>query len=62
MLLALWSAVRSSKATAPDDEDFCGVHKDYLAGYIAVYEHRVNLKTILPTFIASSVLWHYLWT
>ena len=41
---------------------FRGVHKDYLAGYVAVYEHRVNLKVVSPAFIASIVRWHYLCT
>ena len=34
---------------------FRGVHKDYLAGYVAMCEHRVNLKCISPQFIAALV-------
>lgn len=34
---------------------FRGVHKDYLAGYVAIYEFRVNLKRISPDFIANLV-------
>ncbi len=34
---------------------FRGVHKDYLAGYVAMYEHSVNLKHITPQFFAALV-------
>lgn len=34
---------------------FCDVHKDYLVGYVAMCEHRVNLKCISPQFIAHSL-------
>ena len=34
---------------------FRGVHKDHLSGYIAIYEHSVNLKRITPKFIAALV-------
>jgi transposase len=34
---------------------FRGVHKDHLAGYVAMCEHRVNLKSISPQFIAALV-------
>ena len=37
---------------------FRGVHKDYLAGYVASYEFRVNLKRISPAFIADLVACH----
>ena len=34
---------------------FRGVHKDYLAGYVAMCEHSINLKRIPPQFIAALV-------
>ncbi len=34
---------------------FRGVHKDYLAGYVAMYEHSVNLIHITSQFIAVLV-------
>ena len=34
---------------------FRGVHKDHLSGYVAMCEHRVNLKHITPQFIAALV-------
>ena len=34
---------------------FRGVHKDYLADYVAMCEHRINLKRITPQFIATLV-------
>jgi len=37
---------------------FRGVHKRYLAGYVAIYEFRVNLKAISPPFIAALVRRH----
>ena len=37
---------------------FKGVHKRYLAGYIAICEFRRNLKRISPDFIASLVAVH----
>ena len=37
---------------------FRGVHKAYLDGYVAIYEFRVNLKVISPTFIAALVHRH----
>jgi transposase-like protein len=37
---------------------FRGVHKRYLAGYVAIYEFHVNLKAISPAFIAALVRSH----
>ncbi len=37
---------------------FRGVHKAYLAGYVAIYEFHVNLKVISPPFIAALVHRH----
>jgi transposase len=37
---------------------FRGVHKRYLAGYVAIYEFSVNLKTISPAFLADLVRLH----
>ncbi len=34
---------------------FRGVHKDHLAGYVAMCKHSVNLKRITPGFIAALV-------
>jgi len=34
---------------------FRGIHKDYLAGYVAMCEHSINLKRITPQFIAALV-------
>ncbi len=34
---------------------FRGVHKDHLSGYVAMCEHRINLKDLTPTFIAALV-------
>ncbi len=34
---------------------FRGVHKDSLSGYIAMCEHRINLKRITAKFIAALV-------
>ena len=34
---------------------FRGVHKDHLAGYVAMCEHSINLKRITPQFIAALV-------
>jgi transposase len=41
---------------------FRGVHKKYLHGYLAMCEHRINLKRISPTFIARLVTQHRLMT
>jgi transposase-like protein len=37
---------------------FRGVHKKQLAGYVAMHEHAVNLKTISPAFISMLVQSH----
>jgi transposase-like protein len=37
---------------------FKGVHKKYLAGYVAICEFRRNLKRISPVFIAALVAVH----
>jgi len=37
---------------------FKGVHKKYLAGYVAIVEFKRNLKRISPAFIASLVTFH----
>ena len=34
---------------------FRGVHKKYLSGYVAIYEHAVNLKKISPKLISALV-------
>lgn len=34
---------------------FRGVHKKHLAGYVAMCEHRINLKSVTPKFIAVLV-------
>ncbi len=39
---------------------FKGVHKKYLAGYVAICEFKRNLKRISPAFIASLVTVHTL--
>ena len=37
---------------------FRGVHKKYLAGYVAIHEHAINLKRISPDFIRKLVSSH----
>ena len=37
---------------------FRGVHKKYLAGYVAVHEASINLKRISPAFISALVKVH----
>jgi ISXO2-like transposase domain len=37
---------------------FRGVHKQHLAGYVAMHEHAVNLKQISPTLISALVQSH----
>jgi transposase len=37
---------------------FKGVHKKYLAGYVAITEFKRNLKRISPDFIAALVTFH----
>ena len=36
----------------------CGVHEKYLKYYLAICEHRINLKRISPAFIAGLVAVH----
>jgi transposase len=45
----LWTGLRNFL------RPFRGVHKRYLAGYVAVYEFHVNFKAISPAFIAALV-------
>ena len=52
----LWAAVRTFLRV------FRGVHKRYLAGYIAIFEFAANLKRVSPAFIADLVRWHFFWT
>ena len=51
----MWSGLRSFLRV------FRGVSKHFLAGYVAIYESRVNLKRISPAFLASLVRSHYLY-
>ncbi len=37
---------------------FKGVHKTYLAGYVAICEFRRNIKRISPAFISALVMFH----
>jgi transposase len=37
---------------------FKGIHKKYLAGYVAIAEFKRNLKRISPVFIADLVTFH----
>lgn len=41
---------------------FRGVHKKHLKEYLAICEHRINLKRITPKFIAQLVAAHHLVT
>ena len=41
---------------------FRGVHKEYLKNYLAMCEHRINLKRITPKFMAQLVAKHQLVT
>ena len=45
----MWTGVRNVL------RPFRGVHKAHLAGYVAICEHRSNLKSITPQFIAALV-------
>jgi transposase-like protein len=45
----MWTGVRNFL------RPFRGVHKDHLSGYVAMTEHRINLKCIAPGFIAALV-------
>jgi hypothetical protein len=53
-LEGLWSGLRTFL------RPFRGVHKDYLGGYVAIYEFGVNLKRISVSFIAPLVALHTL--
>lgn len=48
----MWSDVRTFL------RPFKGVHKKYLAGYVAIAEFKRNRKRISPDFIASLVAFH----
>lgn len=37
---------------------FRGVHKKYLAGYVAIYEFSVNHKAVSPLFVSAIVRSH----
>jgi transposase-like protein len=41
---------------------FKGIYKDYLSGYLAIFEFKRNLKHIRPAFIASLVSLHTSYT
>ena len=49
---AAWTGLRNFLRT------FRGVHKHYLAGYVAVYEFTVNHKRVSPPFVAAIVRAH----
>lgn len=51
-LEGLWSGFRTFL------RPFRGVHKDYLSGYVAIFEFSVNLKRISTAFIAALVSLH----
>ncbi len=48
----LWTSARNFL------RPFRGVHKKYLHGYLAMCEHKINLKRISPAFIARLVTQH----
>ena len=48
----LWTTVRNFLRS------FRGVHKKYLAGYVAMCEFAINLKRVSPDFISSLVATH----
>jgi transposase-like protein len=48
-LEGLWAAFRTFL------RPFRGVHKRYLSGYVAIFEHRSNLKRISLAFIAALI-------
>lgn len=52
----LWTGLRAFLAP------FRGVHKQYLAGYVAIYEWKVNRKRIDPPLISALVSFHSLRT
>ncbi len=45
----MWTGVRNFL------RPFRGVHKDWLSGYVAMCEHRINWKCITADFIAALV-------
>lgn len=51
-LEGLWTTARNFL------RPFRGVHKKYLKDYLAMCEHRINLKRISPSFIAALVVAH----
>jgi transposase len=52
----MWAGVRTFL------RPFRGVHKRFLAGYVAIHEFRVNLKRISVSFIAALVRSHYFYS
>ena len=48
----LWTTLRNFLRS------FRGVHKKYLAGYVAMCEFAINLKRVSPDFISSLVATH----
>jgi hypothetical protein len=51
----MWAALRTYLRV------FRGVHKDYLSGYVALHEFRINLKAVSALFVAALVTVHYLY-
>jgi len=52
----LWTTLRNFL------RPFRGVHKKHLKYYVAMCEHRINLKRVSPDFIARLVAKHYKFT
>lgn len=52
----LWTTVRNFLRR------FRGVHKKYLKYYVAMCEHKINLRRVTPAFIALLVRTHKGWT
>lgn len=50
----MWTTVRNFLRV------FRGVHKQYLAGYVAICEFGINQKRVTPPLIAALVKMHYL--
>ncbi len=48
----LWTTLRNFLRS------FRGVHKKYLAGYVAMCEFAINLGRVTPAFISSLVAQH----
>lgn len=48
----MWTGVRNFL------RPFRGAHKKYLAGYVTIHEHAINLKRISPKFIRALVSSH----